>query len=301
MRLKLCHFICGLVLLTGCGKSSSPEPGPQPPVVPPTPPSEEKIPIKISTDIMTRATETAYVEGDQVGIYVVNVPGTLSTSGNHVDNMRFVYGANGWSPDIPIYWADQKTNADFYVYYPYNSSVGSVSSFPFSVQTDQTSETGYSSSEFLLGVSKNVAPTPEPIRITTKHCMSKLEVYLQAGTGWSEEDIDGAQITVCGLKTAAEIDFTEGSVTATGEESEIHPYKVTTGEYKALVVPQEVIGQDLVRIKIGENEYSLNTSVKLLSNKQHKCSIIVNRTSEGVNVGIGAWETDETDYGGTVE
>ena len=63
-------------------------------------PEEEKVPINISTTL-TRATDSAFETGDKVGIFVVNEPNALATSGNHVDNMGFTYSTT-WTPDTPI-------------------------------------------------------------------------------------------------------------------------------------------------------------------------------------------------------
>jgi hypothetical protein len=37
------------------------------------------------------------------------------------------------------------------------------------------------------------------------------------------------------------------------------------------------------------------------ANKQHKFTVTLNKVNNGVNVGIGGWETDEEDYGGSAE
>lgn len=300
--MKAIHLIATLTIsvsLVSCGKNST-DLKPIPPE-PSTPPVEQKISINISTDIATKATETAFEVGDNVGIYVVNVPSDLVSNGNHVDNMCFNFNGSSWTPDNSIYWADQTTKADFYAYYPYTASISDISAHSFNAQTDQSTENGYKISEFLLGETKNVAPTSESVRITTKHCMSKLVVILKPGTGWKEGDLDRAEVVLCGLKTSCNINFASGTVNAIGKESEIKPFKVSNGKFKAMVVPQNISETDLVKIKLDSNEYKLNTSINLIANKQHSCTIIVNRTSEGVNVGIGAWETDETDYGGTVD
>ena len=89
-------------------------------------PDLEKLPINISVGQQTRANDSTYESGDEVGIYVVNyvgsTAGSLSTTGNQVDNMHFTYSNNAWAPDETIYWKDKTTAADFYAYYPYSES-----------------------------------------------------------------------------------------------------------------------------------------------------------------------------------
>ena len=110
------------------------------PSVPSTPSEPDKpnvqIPINIGTTI-SRATETAFENGDQMGLFVVNrnadgsaVP--LKPSGNYVDNMLYTY-ATSWNPASALYWKDAETHADFYMYYPYTSTITSVDAMPFKV------------------------------------------------------------------------------------------------------------------------------------------------------------------------
>ena len=56
----------------------------------PAPPETDKLPINIATTL-TRATDSAFEQGDKVGIFVVNEPNSLKASGNHADNIGFTY------------------------------------------------------------------------------------------------------------------------------------------------------------------------------------------------------------------
>ncbi len=251
-------------------------------------PEEEKIPINIATAV-TKVTDTAFEKGDAVGLYVVNQPAELAASGNHADNVKFTFDGDKWVAEKELYWYDDKTPADFYAYYPYMGNVD-IGSYSFSVQKDQSTEAGYKASELLFGKTLGVAPTPEPVLISTRHLMSCLLVELKTGTGWTDSDISGATVTLLGLKTAAKVDLKNIGITPDGEAAEITPLNLGAGVFKALVVPQSVTDQDLVKVKVGESECVFKTSVNLLSGNQHKCTKVVNRTSEGINIGIDPWE-----------
>ncbi len=295
MKIKtLLTMIPAALLAIACGKTPS-EPTP---VEPQKPQETAKIPINISTAV-TKVTDTAFETGDAVGLFVVNQPGSLKQNGNHADNVKFTYDGSKWSAENQLYWADDTTPADFYVYYPYSSSAN-VSAYDFSVRQDQSTEDGYKASEFLVGGKKDVSPTPAPVVINTKHVMSCMVIELKTGTGWTDTDISSAIVTITGLQTAATVNLADGSVSANGGVADIKPLSLGSGAYRALVVPQSVSDADLVKIKVGENEYTLNTSVELVGGKQHKCTIVVNRTSEGINIGVDPWEDGEA-YGGTVE
>lgn len=153
----------------------------------------------------------------------------------------------------------------------------------------------------MWGKVDGVSPTPNPVVISVNHSMSCLIVKLKAGTGWKEDDIKDAEVTLCGLRASSLINLADGTVTADGGATEMKPMKVGTGIFKALVVPQKVSDSDLVQVKVGTNSYSLKTSIDLKSGRQHTCTVVINRTGEGINIGIGPWETDVIDYGGSVE
>ena len=297
MRNLLLFFLAGSLCLAGCKKSNSGD------ETEPQLPEQSKTPINITAGIVTRASDSAFEQGDKVGIYVVNfngeAAGSLASSGNHVDNMQFAYSGT-WTPETPIYWKDQTTKADFYCYYPYAESIGNVGAYAFSVKADQSSESNYKASDFLWGKTAGVTPTSDPVQITVKHVMSNLLIYLKAGNGYKDEDLKQAQITICGLKTDATIDLTTGKANAAGAMTEMTP-KAEADCYRALVVPQSVADVDLIKVSIGEYEYVLKQTITFESNKQHSCTLTVNKTSEGINIVIGGWETDENDYGGSVE
>lgn len=266
----------------------------------------ELIPMGINiSSTPTKATDSEFEQGDRVGLYVVNYddtgrPGTFYNSGNHADNKLFSFQFSKWVPNEEIYWKDNTTKADFYCYYPYQGSIADVNMLSFAVNTDQSILTNYKSSDFLYGQTRTVAPTSEPVEITTHHLMSNFVIVLVAGTGYRDADIAGAVVTVKGVKTRADINLRDGSVSPVGGTSQITPLK-ETGQYRALLVPQELSNSRLVSIKLGGNTYHLTQSIRFESGKQHKATITINKTGEGLNIGIGDWEVDEIDYGETVE
>lgn len=291
-------------ILSSCSsKSEAPEPTPTPE---PTPQEQAQIPINLSIGNYTRANDTAFENGDKVGIYVVNyngsTAGTLAASGNHVNNMQFTFGGSAWTPASAIYWKDQTTHADFYAYYPYSASA-STSAHSFSVQTDQSTEANYFASDFLWGKAVNVAPTAEPVAITTNHSFSNILIYLEAGKGFTTETLAAAtkSVKIKNIKTAATINLATGVATATGDVATVTPWNV--GEYyRAMIVPQTVAdGTDLITVNVDGVDYTLASSATFVANKQHKFTVTVNKSAGGVDIGIGGWDTDDNEYGGSAE
>ena len=291
---KLLTLAAVAALMFSCSENPTPEPEPTP-----TPtPTPEKWAINISTSI-TRATDTSFENGDKVGIYVVNQPNTLKATGNHADNIGFAYSGK-WTASTPIYWKDETTKADFYCYYPYASNISNVEAYPFAVKADQSSVANYKASDFLWGKTTGVAPTKDAVGITVKHAMSNVIVKLVAGNGYTAEDMASASVAICGLKTNSTINLASGVVTATGDVAEITPM-VENDYRRALVVPQSISNADLIKVTIGDKVYTLNQSIEFKSGKQHTCTLTVERTNQGINIGIDGWETESDDFGGTVE
>ena len=130
--------------------------------------------------------------------------------------------------------------------------------------------------------------------------MSNVIIKLVAGNGYTAEDMASASVAICGLKINSTINLATGTITATGEVKEITP-KTENGQYSALIVPQNVSNTDLIKVTIGDKVYILNQSVEFLSGKQHTCTLTVERTNQGINIGIGEWESADGDFGGIVE
>ena len=265
----------------------------------PATPATDKLPINISTTL-TRATDSAFEQGDKVGIFVVNEPNSLATSGNHVDNMGFTYSSK-WTPDTPIYWLDQTTKADFYCYYPY-AEAASTTAHSFATKADQSSLANYKASEFLWGKTTGVTPTEEAVNITTNHTFSNALVILKPGDGFTEATLAAAtkSVKICGVKTGATINLATGVATANGNATEVTPY-LDGAQYRALIVPQATAEGALIVVTVDGVDYTLSRSMTFKANKQHKFTVTLNKVSNGVNVGIGGWETDEEDYGGSAE
>ena len=140
-------------VLVACSSGGNDDPN-----VPTTPTEPDKptaqIPIKIGTTI-TRATETAFESGDRMGLFVVNrnadgSAALLKPSGNYVDNMLYTFSTT-WNAATTIYWKDEVTHADFYMYHPYSQTVASVEAMPFDVTADQSNVAAYKASDLIVG------------------------------------------------------------------------------------------------------------------------------------------------------
>ncbi len=265
---------------------------------------EGKLPIKLSLST-TRANDTAYEVGDQVGLYVANYANgaatQLTNSGNHVDNMQFTLSDNGaWMPATNIYWKDKSTRADFYAYYPYQSAVSDVTAVPVSVMADQSSEENYWASDLLWGKSSGVTPTESAVNIATSHMLSNLLIYVEPGYGFTNETLAAANVSVeiNNVKRGGTLNLTDGVVTATGEAGSVTPWN--TGDYyRALIVPQSVAeGSTLITVTVNGKAHTIERGFTFVANTQHTFVVRVEQDVETtVSLSINPWNQDPNIYG----
>lgn len=300
-------WLAGIAIAFALSSCSSGGAGGEEPELPkPEPPVAEKIPINLSCGIKatSRVTDTGYENGDKVGLYVVNyngsTPGSLGTNGNHVNNVAFTYNGK-WSSSTTLYWKDNTTPADFYCYYPYGTPTD-VAAYIFGVKADQSTSASYKASEFLWGKATKVTPTENAVNIMTSHLFSQAAIEVAAGDGFTEEGLKAANISIKlnGCKNNASINLRDGKVTATGDAASITPWK-DGDSYRALVVPQTVKADNFISVTVDGREYKLNKEFTFVGGKRHQFTVTVNKTSNGINVGINDWEDDGKDNGGTAE
>lgn len=276
----------------------------------PSPTPSEKMPIHISTSISSRATDEAFEEGDNIGLFVVNrnangSGNNLKTTGNYIDNCLFTYHNGIWASATPTYWKDETTHTDFYLYYPYTSMISNVEAMPWNVKADQSNITDYKASDLLIGKSNDVAPTESAVKIEAKHVLSQMIITLVAGNGFTESSLASSNISVKvnHLKSNATANLSTGEVTAIGDFTTITPLK-EEGKYKAIIIPQTVEEGNLITVNVDGKDYNLAKAANFHAfetGKSHQFTVTLSKTSSGVNVGITQWEDDGIDHGGTAE
>ena len=281
----------------------------------PTPPQPEKptvrIPIGISTSI-TRVTETAFESGDQIGLYVVNrnddgSQNDLKPSGNYVDNMRYTYSYNTWTPDETVYWKDDKTCADFYLYYPYQAAHVNENPVVFKVEADQSNVNSYKNSDVIIGSTLNVAPSQTTVYIASKHVMSRVVIALKPGEGFTDASLAASdvKVTLNIPAVSANIDLATGEVEPImnydGESltmTPMTPYK-DGNVYRVIVVPQEVAQTNLIKVNVGGSDFLFSKDFNFESGKSYTFNVTITKESSGLNATITGWNSDGVDYGGT--
>lgn len=251
--------------------------------------------------------DTTFEDGDRAGLYVVNrINGKMESmlpSGNYIDNMRFTYHGT-WTPSQPIYWMDEQTKADFYLYYPYSSEMDDPRYWTVNVPTDQSSEAAMLQADVLVGRAFNVAPASQAVELKARHMMSRLTITLQASQGMTEEKLREADLKVLvnGLITKATVDIANALVRASGtERHDIQACQTDALTFTVTAVPQTVTEGAFITIVVNGDRYTLRRAVTLKQGTWHHATVKVGAANGNIGVTIGGWTIDNTDYGGTAQ
>lgn len=261
---------------------------------------EIQLPITLSAAYpsATRASDSGFEEGDQMGLYVLDyVDGQVQNiSGNDVkaSNIRFEFDGtdNSWKGIRDLYWSGSNIPADIIAYYPYIPSISDPEAVQFSVSHHQETAGsefkpgGYESSDFLWGANIKQMPTSEKVDLTLRHILAGVRVSLKEGTGftsgeWSELD---KNVVIPSTVTSGTINLRDGAVTAgTGNAESIVPMEYN-GDFRCVVFPQTVApGSSLVSISVGSAGYNLikQEPTDFIMGKLHAFTITVNKKNGG--------------------
>ena len=285
--------------------------------------------IELTGDIdqvpVTRVNDNGFVDGDVMGVYIVDYdgsnPGKLQVNGNRGDNVRHTFDEANykWNSAYDVFWKDKQTHIDVYGYYPFGNPE-SIEQYAFTVQRDQSKPTeggemgGYEQSDFLWGKASDVAPTTSVVRLSMQHRMANARVTLVEGTGFAEGEWANTEKTVLATNLIREalINLSDGTVKTNGgiEKTATMPSRVND-EWRAIVVPQTVAaGTTLFSITIGGVPYKFgkDEAFTYQAGKMSNFAIRVDRKGlEGqytltlISESITAWENDLVSHDATAK
>ena len=256
--------------------------------------NQEMLPINVSSSYpvsgASRVTDNGFVEDDAVGIFVVDynndgTPGTPVLKGNRASNVKFDFDGVAWKASYQLYWADEKTPADFYGYYPYDMTLSSVTEYAFSVRNNQdftSTNSGYAVSDFLWAKAEKVQPTTKVISLQYRHLMAGVTIQLEKGSGFTTDEWNQLEkiILIENTKPSGVINLSTGTCTpGEGDVESIKPLSYNN-RWRAVVFPQSVAAEKkLISVTIDGQNYSLvkNAAMNYLSGKMHNFTITVNR------------------------
>lgn len=253
--------------------------------------------IEVQHPSLSRTTETAFEEGDVIGIYAteytdgVSVP--LQISGNWANNVATTFNGDDWNPSKKIYWSDNAM--DVYGYYPYMKPT-SIDEHLWSVQLDQsTPETvealsGYEASDFLWAKTTGVSQTDGVATLQFAHRCSKLVIKLVKGPDYAGVFPTESELYIHNVVPTATIDLTTGAVTkyVYGEPGTIKARRVDDETFEAIIVPQRVdTRRPFIEYIANGVSFLLDDTFVFKAGKQHTINLIINANPDQIQVEIG--------------
>ena len=223
----------------------------------------------------------------------------------YLDNQAFTAlnagaGVLEWNSGDKLWWKDDSTPADFRCYYPYSEEATGKQMLNCGVRADQRTHKSFSESDILWGESLGVEPTAECVELMTSHRTGQVVVELVPGKGYDKTSLSAAveSLVLKGAVCGAVLNLVSGELVAEGEVQDVQPCAEGL-VFRALLPPQS-IPEFEVSIVVAGLERSRKTALEIMSNKRLKCTITVDKVTEGVNVGIGGWEDYGEDFGGVL-
>ena len=249
-----------------------------------TPLPDGKYPLQLTAEVaqqpQTRAGgKETWTGGEEIGVtvegYIGGMPKTyvMDASGNAVpkDDANAIYWKNTAEARITA-WTP-----------PY------INGSPDVDISDQSG--GYAAFDILYA--NAIGRYDQTINLRFNHRMAKMEITLAAGEGITEEEVEGATVTLLGDSEAY---FSGGMVGAANQsDGEIKPYHdAATKKYEAVVVPQDMTGKPLIRIAVGSDVFTYTPDTdaagNLKSGKRYAYAITVKANGIEVQAATsGTW------------
>lgn len=251
----------------------------------------KKISLCPTMDNFTKATDTAFEEGDQVGVHIL-----IPNKGTYLNNAHFTYTNGALVGAEDYYWyVDETTVSDVVAYYPYNAT-GSyrAAGYNFTVNADQSKPGAYTASDLMVAATTS-KPTAAAVELPFRHVLSK--VVIKLNNQLADEVIENVWFSeVFGTTT---VNLKEGTSVAEGRKGTIKTAKVTTGEEQAwalIIVPQENVTPKLiVTTESGKQfTYQLSGEISFSAGKVSTATITISDDSiyTAFTPTISDWEGD---------
>lgn len=236
----------------------------------------------------TRVSDSGFESGDRIGLFVHRTESSLETGGNLVNNEALTFNGSAWAASKTLYWNEGTFNAC--AYYPYTTSISSVEDLPFCVSSNQSTQYGYESSDFLYASEKNISASNSPIKLIFRHIMSKITIRLVKGEDYNGELPTGAEVYIHNTVPTATIDLNAGVATRNvkGTRETIKAKQISAYMYSAIIVPQRVENRvPLVEVVMEGVSYLYETKFQFKPGVEHLVNLVVSENPEQVKIEIG--------------
>lgn len=256
---------------------------------------DDSSPLRLSTQNITGLTRagqsvqlTAFDNNESVSIFLVeSVSGTATLSGENITSytqpLAYTTGASGaLNPPTPQYWPQDGNGLFVYGVYPVGSATAyNATGVSFTVAADQSADADYMASDLMTGAASNpVARTTSAVPMTFTHLLTKIDVNLITGSGFTDGDLNSAVVSILGTLPTTTFDVQSTTVGgASGTATDITAGTGTTTS--AIIVPQSLTsGASFIQVAVGGGSYiyKLGAATTFDAKKCYTYNITVNKT-----------------------
>ena len=280
----------------------------------------ESCPVRLCTDGLTGMTRagqsvqlTQFVADQQVGIFLAEDNGGPVTSGTNVTTygQPLTYVADGaGNLSNEQYWPQDGNGLHIFGVYPLaaaeTAGAYNATGKTFSVQTDQTADANYMASDLMTGLPTAGNPvdrTPSAVPLTFTHLLTKIDVSLTAGSGFTTAEMANAVVSILGTKPTTTFNVQNATVgTASGDATTITAG--TGASTSAIIVPQALAADaSFIQVAVGGGNYiyKLPAAITFASSTKYTYNLTVSKTGLTLNgTTITPWNS-VTPIDGTAE
>lgn len=182
-----------------------------------------------------------------------------------------------------------------------------------SILADQKETANYVKSDLLYSI-KDEVNKGETNALTFYHMLSKVEIKLNPGDGFTKEGLENAKVSILGTKPVAtltldkaktetglsDLSVRNGIVEASGTPAPISIATKLDDYAEAVIVPQSVQG-DFIQLELADLAliYKLDTKKNFESGKKYQFDITVKKTGLKVTATITDWDSTSGSVAGS--
>ena len=275
----------------------------------------ESCPVRLCTDGLTGMTRaglgvqlTQFVNGQQVGIFLAedNGNGSPVTSGTNVTTydqpLTYVADGSGGLANTQ-YWPQDGNGLHIYGVYPLAAATAAATKaaatdveaynatgVSFTIQADQSTnsdptigDANYMLSDLMTGLPTDgnpVARTDQNVPLTFTHLLTKIDVSLTAGSGFTQAELADAVVSILGTKPTTTFNVQNATVgTASGDATTITAG--TGAATSAIIVPQALAADaSFIQVAVGGGNYiyKLPAAITFASSTKYTYNLTVSKT-----------------------
>ena len=264
-------------------------------------PEGKKISVSAQMYNFTKATDTSFEEGDQIGLHIITPTATW------LDNALYTYSAGQLvGAQTNLWYTDEEVSSDIVAYYPYSAeAIYNAEGYTFTVNADQSTKAAYTASDLMVATTTS-APTEEAITLPFRHALSKVVVKID-----NQLDEEIANVWFSGVYGTATVNMIESTSVESGSKGTIKAAGVTINGAEAwalILVPQSNVSPELIVTTKSDKQYTfaISTTTTFAAGKFSTAEISLTKDSIATDFTptISDWEADndlqfnQTEQGG---